>query len=66
MLRLVFDRLGTSGGLFIDLEQVKERKNENPNQIDKVPEQPGDLNSIGEMLGVLAGKISSRPAARNK
>ena len=33
------------------LEQVKERKNKNPNQINKVPEQPGDLNSVGEMLG---------------
>src|SRR6266850_4038485 len=39
------------------LKQVKERKNENPDQVYKVPEQAGDLNSIGEMLGVALVKL---------
>ena len=65
MLRLVLSRRDV-GRVIHRLEQVKERKNENPNQIDKMPEQPRHLNSIRQMLRILAGTISTRPAARNK
>ena len=58
MLRLVFGRRNV-GRVIHRLEQVKERKNENPNQINKVPEQPRHLNSIREMLRILA--IQFRP-----
>jgi hypothetical protein len=57
MLRLVFGWRNV-GRVIHRLEQ-KKAENENPNQIDKVPEQPRHLNSIREMLRILA--IQFRP-----
>ncbi len=34
------------------LEQVKERKDEDPDQIDKVPEKTGHLNPVGQVFGI--------------
>src|ERR1700739_2144509 len=34
------------------LEQIKKRKDKNPDKIDKVPKQPGNLDAVGEMLGI--------------
>ena len=64
--RLVLDVRRNVGRVVHRLEKVKERENENPDQINKVPEQPRDLNSIGEMLRIAAVKFRTRPAARNK
>ena len=50
-------RVEDVGRVSSSLEKVKERENENPDQINKVPEQAGDLNSIGEMLGVAFVKL---------
>ncbi len=57
---------GRCGISFIGLEEVKERKDEDPYQIDKVPEQARHLNSIGEVLGIALVELASRPAATNK
>src|SRR4029077_9378075 len=34
------------------LEQIEKRKDENPDKIDKVPEQTADLHAIGEVFGI--------------
>ena len=38
------------------LKQIKKRKHKNPDQIDKVPEKPADLDAIGQVLGILLVK----------
>src|SRR5215510_16062237 len=39
------------------LEQIKEREHKNPDQIDKVPEQPAHLDAIREMFRVALIKL---------
>src|SRR6266481_6130378 len=39
------------------LEQIKEREDENPDKIDKVPEQSADLDSIGQMFRIALVKF---------
>src|ERR1700730_8829497 len=34
------------------LEQIKEREDKNPDQIDKVPEKAADFDAIGEVLRI--------------
>ncbi len=36
----------------IGSQQVKERKHKNPDQIDKVPEQSADFDTIRQVLGI--------------
>src|SRR5215510_654863 len=34
------------------LQQIKQWKHKNPDQVDKVPEKPADLDTISQMLGI--------------
>src|SRR2546421_9004319 len=33
-------------------QQIKKREDKNPDKIDKVPEEPGDFDAIGEVLRI--------------
>src|SRR5881227_2385506 len=33
-------------------EQIEKREDKNPDQIDEVPEKPGDFDAIGKVLGI--------------
>ena len=46
------------------LEKVKEREDENPDEIDEVPEEPGHLDAVGEVLRDSVCKGSRRPATK--
>jgi hypothetical protein len=38
-------------------EQIKKRKDKNPDKINKVPKQPGDFDAIGQMFWVMLVKL---------
>src|SRR5207253_7036946 len=38
---------------YSSLEKIEERKNENPNQIDEVPEKAGHFHAIGQVFWVV-------------
>src|SRR6266480_1467126 len=38
-------------------EQIEKREDKNPDQIDKVPEKSGNLDAIGQMLGIALVKV---------
>src|SRR6187200_2967309 len=42
------------------LKQVKEREDEDPNQVDEVPEESGHLDAIGKMLRVFPVEPGAR------
>src|SRR6266403_2153552 len=37
---------------YSSLQQVKQRKHKNPDEIDKVPEKSADFDAIGQVLGI--------------
>src|SRR5262249_10163172 len=44
------------------LKKIEKRENENPNQINEVPEKAGDFYAIGEVFGI----VSIKPEAGRK
>ena len=44
--------LRKSGRIVHGLEQIEERKDKNPDQIDKVPEQAGDFDAISQVFRI--------------
>src|SRR6266481_7162571 len=44
--------LGKCQADYSSLQQVKQRKDENPDEIDKVPEKSADFDTIGQVLGI--------------
>src|SRR5262245_8502983 len=42
------------------LQKIERRKEENPNQIDKVPEEPGVLDSVGEPHRIRLPQLGAR------
>src|SRR6202048_5495337 len=41
-----------SGGLFTVSQQIKEREDKNPDQIEKVPEEAANFDAVGKMFGI--------------